>query len=89
LPFIPRGEIWLDSAMSVEEAYCVVITQLSERRPIASGAKYDRAFDQSLIATMNERLRQLRLVARCEANLAAVRYGVREPGVNNLRSQLP
>lgn len=89
LPFIPEGEIWLDSAMSVEEAYYAVRTQLAERRLIASGAKYDRAYDQSLIATMNERQRQMRLAAVHEANLPAVRYGVRERGVKGLRSQLP
>ena len=81
LPFVPEGEIWLDSAMSVEEAYYALRTQLSERRLIASGATYDNAYDATLIGTMNERTRQMRLVLRHESRLAPVHYGVRERGV--------
>lgn len=81
LPFVPEGEVWLDSAMSVEEAFYALRTQLSERRLMAAGQGYDKAYDETMIATMNERLRQMRLVERHEARLAHVEYGVRERGV--------
>lgn len=87
LPFVPEGEVWLDSAMSVEEAYYALRTQLSERRLMAAGTGYDKAYDETMVATMNERMRQMHLVATHEAQLAPVEYGVRERGVKPISAK--
>lgn len=80
-PYVPSGEIWLDSAMGVEESYYSLMQQVNERRLIADGIPFDRAYDCSQIAVLNERMRQAAWCRRHEETLPPVSYGVRARGV--------
>lgn len=82
--FIPKDEIWLDSAMSVEQAHFALFHELRERRMIASGIDYDKAYPEALALESQERARQERTSRKHEANLAPVRYGVRARGVRKM-----
>lgn len=79
--FIPKDEIWLDSAMSVEQAHFALFHELRERRMIADGIDYDVAYPEALALESQERARQEKTSIKHEANLAPVRYGVRARGV--------
>ncbi|MCC6979712.1 MAG: hypothetical protein IT343_15445 [Candidatus Melainabacteria bacterium] len=79
--FIPRDEIWLDSAMSVEQAHFALVHEYAERLMSEKGLGYDVAYPQSLALEMEERERQELLSLRHELKLDPVRYGVRERGV--------
>lgn len=79
--YIPEGEVWLDSAMSIEEAYFQMRHMLLERALIASGVRWPQAYEQALVASLDERFRMKRRAARYEAQLPLVTYGVRERGV--------
>jgi len=78
--FVPAGEIWLDSAMSVEEAHFALTHELAERELMAVGEEYDRAYEGALVRQLDERARQETLALKHEARLGRVRYGVRERG---------
>lgn len=80
-PFVPTGEVWLDSAMSVEEAHYALLHQLVERKRIVGGMDSDLAYDCALMANLDERRRQVTLASAHEAQLPIVSYGVRERGV--------
>ncbi len=79
--FIAKDEIWLDSAMSAEQAHFALQHELHERRMIAEGLDYNKAYPEALALEMQERSRQEKAALRHEANLAPVRYGVRARGV--------
>lgn len=79
--FIPKDEIWLDSAMSVEQAHFALIHEYAERLMSARGLDYDVAYPESLALELEERERQELLSRTHESSLAPVRYGVRERGV--------
>jgi hypothetical protein len=79
--FIPAGEVWLDAAMSVEEAWFALIQEMVERDVMAGGHSYDVAYPAGLVAQLDERMRQQELCRKHEAELAPVRYGTRERGV--------
>ncbi len=78
--FIPKDEIWLDSAMSVEQAHFALCHEMNERRMCAAGSDYDVAYPEALAVELTERKRQIEASRRHEAELAPVRYGVRERG---------
>jgi hypothetical protein len=78
--FIPKDEIWLDSAMSVEQAHFALYHEINERRMIAKSGDYDNAYPEALALELRERSRHESVSLRHEANLAPVRYGVRERG---------
>lgn len=79
--FIPKDEIWLDSAMSVEQAHFALMHEHAERLMHENGLDYDIAYPESLALEMEERQRQELLSVRHESRLEPVRYGVRERGV--------
>lgn len=79
--FVPKGEIWLDSAMSIEEAYYALRQARIERKLLLSGVKWSQAYERAQQQILNERRRHARLAARHEAKLPCVSYGVRERGV--------
>ncbi len=78
--FIPKNEIWLDSAMSVEQAHFALFHEQRERRMTADGMDYDEAYPEALALELKERARQERSTEKHEANLAPVRNGVRDRG---------
>lgn len=78
--FIPRNEIWLDSAMSAEQLKYTLLQELTERKLMASGKPYDLAYEMALAKQLDERERQARLVLEHEQELAPVSYGVRDRG---------
>jgi len=78
--YIPKGEIWLDSAMSVEQAYYQLLCETTERKLIAKGLSYDRAYDEAAAAVARERVRQAELRTVHEAGLPPVHYGHRDRG---------
>ncbi len=80
-PIVPNGEIWLDSAMSIEESYYALMHQRIERKALSSGVKFDPAYDSALIAALDERTAQESRARKHEARLLPVSYGVRERGV--------
>jgi len=79
--FVPRGEIWLDSAMSVEQAYYTLLREVTERRLLAAGASTDEADACAQVRQFDERLRQARLRVAHEKALPPVHYGARARGV--------
>lgn len=79
--FVPKGEIWLDAAMSVEEAYFVLFHESIERKLMAAGKSYEVSYPSAVAAQLDERKRQLELALDHEDGLAPVRYGTRERGV--------
>jgi hypothetical protein len=79
--FIPRDEIWIDNAISVEEAIFTIKHELLLRKLMAGGMDYDEAYELALAKQYFERDRHTRLARRHEAALAPVRYGVRDKGV--------
>ena len=78
--FIPKDEIWLDSAMSLEQAHFALYHEMHERRLHVEGVDYDDAYPEALALELKERDRQIKAARRHEAKLAPVRYGVRERG---------
>lgn len=78
--FIPKDEIWLDSAMSVEQAYFALFHELNERLMIARSGDYDSAYPEALALELLERDKQERLALHHEGKLSAVKFGVRERG---------
>jgi hypothetical protein len=80
-PFVPQNEIWLDSAMSIEEAHYAIMHQRVERKLLAEGKKWEKCYDTALQVTFDERNHQLELARIHEARLAPVSYGVRAKGV--------
>lgn len=80
-PFVPRSEIWLDSAMTLEQLNYVLIQELSERKLMLAGEPYADAYELALCSVLDERLRQNRLVSRHEKCLPPVRFGARDRGV--------
>jgi hypothetical protein len=79
--FVPKNEIWLDSAMSIEEAFHALRQQRVERKLLAQGHRWGYAYEHAQTDVLDERRRQSRRAARHEANLPCVSYGVRERGV--------
>lgn len=79
--FIPKDEIWLDSAMSVEQAHYALIHELNERRMMAAGTDYDYAYPSALALELDERARQTKRARKHEKSLPKVSLGVRERGV--------
>jgi hypothetical protein len=79
--YVPKGEIWLDSAMSCEEAVHALRQQIAERKLLAAGMRWPHAYEKAQNTVLAERRRQARLAARHEATLPCVSYGVRERGV--------
>jgi hypothetical protein len=80
-PFIPTGEVWLDSAMAVEESFYTLKHQLIERSLMSAGTARGAAYMRALQQVHRERVRQAALAARHESALPSVTYGVRERGV--------
>lgn len=78
--FIPKNEIWLDSAISADYALYVLKHELIERELMKNGISYSDAYEVGLIAQLEERERQRKLTARHEENLPPVSYGSRERG---------
>ncbi len=85
-PFIPEGEIWLDAAMSVEEAIFTLAHEQCLRSLMASGTSYDEAYVSALETQYRHRDRQSMLAREHEARLPAVTYGVRERGLKAPRN---
>ncbi len=83
--FIPAKEIWLDSAMSCEEAHFSLVHELAERRRMEKTGNLDDAYVHALAKRLKERRRQTRLVEQHEKSLASVSYGVRDRGVKRKR----
>lgn len=83
--YVTEGEIWLDSAMGIEESFYSLLQQSTERRLMLSGMPKARAYDCALVTVLNERMRQSALCAEHEAALPLVSYGVRERGVKQKR----
>jgi len=81
--YVPKNEIWLDSAMSVEEAYYSLRQQRTERKHLLRGVRWDYAYEHAQKENLDERVRQARRAERHEANLPCVSYGVRERGVKS------
>lgn len=79
--FVPKGEIWLDSAMSIEEAYYALRQARIERKLMLAGVRWPRVYECAQQQVLDERRRQARLAARHESALPCVSYGVRERGV--------
>jgi hypothetical protein len=79
--FVPDDEIWLDSAMTLEQVCFTLVHVLAEREAMAKGLSYAEAYEYALCAVHDERKRQAQLVARHEAKLKPVRYGSRDRGV--------
>lgn len=80
-PFIPKNEIWLDSAMSCEQAYFALKHERDERALMAKRTRYEFAYPAALAGELDERDRQSRLAERHEKRLKKVSFGVRERGV--------
>jgi hypothetical protein len=79
--FVPTGEVWLDSAMAVEEAYFTLRHQVQERKLRMQGLDLGRAYVRAQLAVFGERVSQEERAARHEAALPYVAYGARERGV--------
>jgi len=55
-PFTPKGEIWIDNALSCEEYYMTLIHELNERHLMAKfGWTYYKAHDSSLMLELKTR----------------------------------
>ena len=79
--FIPKNELWLDSAMSAEQVHYALAHEIEELRMMRSGEDYENAYPNALAVQLQERERQARLCQNHEARLETVSYGVRERGV--------
>lgn len=79
--YMPKDEIWLDSAMDCFEGYMSVFRRKFRRRLELSGCSADQAYDQSIFADLAERERQEKLSRKHELVLPPVAYGARERGV--------
>lgn len=79
--FVPEGEIWLDSAMSVEEAIYSLKHQVVEREMLAQGRRWAVAYDTAQNQVQTERAKRVAKAMRHEAKLPMVNYGVRSRGV--------
>jgi hypothetical protein len=72
-PFNPKGEIWIDNAVSCEEYEMTLAHELNERRLMAKfGWTYDRAHDSSLAIEVVMRHSFDSICSLHEASLAAV-----------------
>ncbi len=81
--FIPAGDVWLDSATSCGSLPYALVQQLSQRKLILGGMKYEDAYTESVVVRENERLRQERLCRAHEATLPAMPVGARDRGVKH------
>lgn len=79
--FVPSGEIWLDSAMGVEEAFFALRHARIERALMADGVKLGAAYERAQRIVHRERAQHERRAAKHEDKLAPVRYGTRHRGV--------
>ncbi len=82
-PFVPRGEIWIDHAISSEEFYLTLIHELNERHLMALlGWTYDTAHDSSLQLEVVTRRKYEQICREHEASLPKVsvrdRDGIKE-----------
>jgi hypothetical protein len=72
-PFNPKGEIWIDNAISCEEYYLTLAHELNERHLMAKfGWTYITAHDSSLSLEQTIRHRNLELCMAHEASLGKV-----------------
>jgi hypothetical protein len=72
-PFNPKGEIWIDHAVSCEEFEMTLAHELNERHLMAKfGWSYDRAHDSSLSLEVSMRKKFLEICLRHEASLPKV-----------------
>ncbi|HNY02592.1 MAG TPA: hypothetical protein PKG48_08395, partial [Bacteroidales bacterium] len=72
-PFVPKGEIWIDHAISVEEFELTVEHEMNERHLMAKlGWSYDRAHDSSLALEVKMRRIFAEACQRHESGLKAV-----------------
>jgi hypothetical protein len=53
--FIPKNEIWIDEQISCEETEFSILCELNERKYMASGDDYDRAYEKALSEEMKFR----------------------------------
>ncbi len=79
--FVPAGEIWLDSAMAVEEAIYSLRHQVIERELLLQGRKWGTAYETAQNTVQTERAKRVAKAMRHEAKLPMVNYGVRSRGV--------
>jgi hypothetical protein len=79
--FIPENEIWLDSAMNLEQVHYTLLQELEERKHMSKGKGYGEAYELGLVVLLDEMERQEKLARAHEKKLRPVRYGTRERGV--------
>jgi len=54
-PFNPKGEIWIDNAISCEEYYLTLAHELKERKLMGEGKSYDDAYSDAIDITQKNR----------------------------------
>lgn len=79
--YVPKKEIWMDASTSALEFHLALKRQKLEYKLITDGSSQRRAYEQGLIADIDERERQACLCKNHEAGLAPVSYGARARGV--------
>lgn len=79
--YVPKKEIWMDASTSAMEFYHALKRQKLEYKLLSDGSSQRRAYEQGLIADIDERERQACLCVKHEAGLAPVSYGARSRGV--------
>ncbi len=85
--FIPENEIWLDSAMNLEQVHYTLLQELEEQKQMSEGKEYGEAYECGLVVLLDEMQRQEKLVRAHEKKLRPVRYGTRERGVKPPRKR--
>jgi hypothetical protein len=72
-PFNPKGEIWIDNALSCEEYYMTLIHEMNERHLMAKfGWTYYKAHDSSLMLEVKTRRSYETICRQHEASLPKV-----------------
>lgn len=79
-PYIPKGELWLDSAMSCEQMHYSLVHQIEERRLFANGMA-EHAYEGGLVVRMAEQDAQASRARRREKQIGSITYGVRKRGI--------
>jgi hypothetical protein len=76
--YVPDGEIWLDSAISCEAMYYILLMLKTELKWNALGVSWGQCYDAGAATVLAERRRQDRLCRRYQKQLPPVAFGRRD-----------
>lgn len=76
--FIPKGEIWIDSEVSVKEMEFTIAHEIKERKLMAKGLSYDEAHKKALQLELRLRKQKEKEVNKKVQNLELMSRRIRD-----------